>query len=125
MRNMKKLKFKNAIFENGFIQALERLAGEPISPAQGFILAKFIKQVNEKATMYNDQKNKLIKTYGKEDPKKEGSYTFTKENAPKVEKDFLELQNMEEEYEMEPIKLRDDVKINTKDLIMLEDILVE
>ena len=120
---MKTVKLKNIIFVNGFTQALNKLMKEPISPLNGFRLAKFAKKVSENEKFFLEQKEKMIKKYGVENKEKAGEYTFTKENQEKLDKDWKELLDIEEEYKLDPIELKDETNLNTLDLMMLMDIL--
>lgn len=119
---MKDVKLKNYIFVNDFTKNLNKLSEQPIGVAKAWALAKFTKQVAEKYKIFEEQRIKILEKYGKKD--KEGNYKFEKGQDKKAEAEMTELFQLEETYQIEPIRLDDDVKMSAKQLMMLEDLLV-
>jgi hypothetical protein len=87
------------------------------------MLTKFARQIEERGKLFDDQRIKLLERLGKKVEK--GNYQINKGKEEEFSKLMTELLEVEESYDMDRIKLDDDVKIAPKDLIMLEKILVE
>jgi hypothetical protein len=96
---------------------------QPITVAKAWALAKYAKQISEKNKLFEEQRMKLVEKYGEKE--KDGNYKFTKENEKKINDEFDKLLNIEETYEVEEVKLDENVKLTPKELIQLEDILVQ
>ena len=118
---MKTVKLKNVVFVNGFTQALNRLLEQPMSPLNGYRLAKFARKLAENEKLFLDEKVKLINKYGTKN--EEGNYIFSKENQDKLNKDWEELLNIEESYKIDPIEIREEASMKPNDILILEDIL--
>jgi hypothetical protein len=121
------MKLKNEIFANGFIGALRNLMDQKLPVSQSFQVRKFVKEVENKSKVYEEQRMALINEYGE---KKEDGTLNTLENGhvnisdmEAFNKELVELLNIEEEYAIEKLTLSDDIVISTKDLVLLENIL--
>lgn len=121
---MKQVKYKNVIFTNGYDKALNKLADQPIGIAKEWVLAKFVKQFVEKNKIFEEQRVKIAKKYGK--LSKDGQqYSFEGKNRELFLKELQQLLDIEETYDVEEIKVEEGMGLSTNELILLEDILVQ
>lgn len=117
---MKTVKYKNIIFTNGYVSALKGLVDQPIGSAKAWSLVKFLKEVEKHSKIFGELRKSLLEKYAKIVDDK---WVVNEGSQELIDKEFQELLNIEEEYEVEPIKLDDDIKLSAKDLLVLEDIL--
>lgn len=102
-------------------QALIKLKSQELPILVAYKLNKAIKDIAEKIAFINEQKNEIIKKYGKEE---HGSYSIAqddKENIDKFLKDFKEVLDIEEEVNVEPFDLKDfeNVKLSSDEFEMI------
>ena len=115
------LKLTNAIFVNNFVAALNKLIDEPLPVAKSYKLVKLVRQLEEKSEVFSTAKKKLLEKYGK--PGEDGQYKINKGSEEEFSQQYNELVAIEEEYDFDKISLPDDIKITTKDLLMLEELI--
>ena len=115
------LKLTNAIFVNDFVAALNKLVDEPLPVAESYKLVKLIRQLEEKNVVFDTARKKLLDKYGKSGD--DNKYKINKGSEEEFSEQYNELVAIEEEYDYEKISLPDDVKITTKDLLMLEELI--
>ena len=118
---MKKIKLKNVIFVNEFVPALRELIKRELPVTIAYKLMKFVKQIETKAVVFNEARVKMLETYGEKG--EDNKYVIPKEKTVEANQEWQKILNIEEEYEVEKVKLPEDVKIKTSELIILEKIL--
>jgi hypothetical protein len=123
------MKIRNTIFTNGFINSLNVLLEEKLPVEESFKLRKLAKEIAAKQEIFNETRVASAKAYALKDKKGEpiienDNYKIPEADLAKFNQEYVDLLNKEEEYSFEKIKLSSDIKISTKDLMML-DILIE
>lgn len=117
------MKLKNKVFENGFIASLQKLIGQDLPVKMTYSLVKLVKEVNDKSVVYREAKQKIFDKYAE----KQGDNLILNpatEDGKKGTAKLDELLQLEETYEIEKIKLPDDVKLSVQDVMLLEEVLV-
>jgi hypothetical protein len=124
------MKLKNEIFSNGFTKALQELIGEKLPASQAFELRKLIKEVNDKATIYEEARIGLLKQFSKKDKEGnpmtktvEGKELYDVEDMEGFSTELKALTQLEEDYNIQKIKLSDNIQISASNVAILEDIL--
>ena len=116
------MKIKNSIFVDGRVPALNKLIEEPLEISEAYKLLKFSRELKAKEENYTSARYKIFEKYGKKN--KDGELEIKgKKNTEKATEEMNELLNIEEEYEFDKkVKLPEGVKLSTKELMLLEDI---
>ena len=135
---MDKIKLKNFIFlppalgadgkpiegQVGFIGALGELLDQPLPATPAYRLIKFAKQVETKQAIYREAYTKMLNKYGTID--KAGKWTAgSKAKRIKADREYNELLNIEEDYNIRKLRLSDlkGIKIKPKILAVLDEII--
>lgn len=101
--------------------ALNGLLGERLPGRTSYKLMRFAKQVQENFAIYDEARKKMVEKYGTK--QKDGSYKIPKKSEKAVDKEFKEILEIEEEYDLKKIKLPKKIEITPRDMLVLEDIL--
>lgn len=120
------MKLKNELFTSDFIPALKRLEEEKLPKGVAFMIAKVVDELQKNFSIYEKLRMKLVNQYGKKDKEgklveKEGKVSL--ENIEGFNKEFEELLQIENEYNIEPISLPEVIYITPKDIRALRPIL--
>jgi hypothetical protein len=106
-------------------EPLKKVMKQDVPIKIAYKLAKNIKKINDEYMIIVNQKNNLIKKYGKES---EGVISVLQENINKYTEEFSEYLNTEIELDIDKInisELGNSIKISTMDIIALDLILEE
>lgn len=95
-----KVKFSDILEAN---EALGNVTKERLPVREALSLARLIKRLNEEMTFFNQQRERLLVQYGKE--QESGEFIVEKENLPEFIKDYEELLKSEVETGTEKIKI--------------------
>lgn len=95
-----KIKFSDILEAN---EALGKITKERLPVREALSLARLIKRLNEEMTFFNQQRERLLVQYGKE--QESGEFIVEKENLPEFIKDYEELLKSEVETGTEKIKI--------------------
>lgn len=95
-----KVKFSDILEAN---EALGKITKERLPVREALSLARLIKRLNEEMTFFNEQRERLLVQYGKE--QESGEFIVEKENLPEFIKDYEELLKSEVETWSEKIKI--------------------
>lgn len=100
-----KLKYKNEIFTNGYMLALQELIKMPLQAIDAFVLDKFYQQVQKKQRAFKVAFDKILEKYAEKDKKgvkrdKQKRPIFKREEREEADKEFAELLAIKEEYEI-------------------------
>lgn len=110
-----------AVYENG---AMEKLADMELPVKSVFKLIKLLKEIEPELKNLDETRIKLIKKYGKEvkDENGEENIQVKDEEKDNYMKEWIEILNTEVEFDYEKFSLNDlgDIKLNTKDMLVLE-----
>ena len=110
------MKLKNHIFNNNFVGAIQEFTKNKLPLKTSYGLAKFMRQLWEKEEIYIWERNRIILDYW-ENNKLLPEHKWFQEWIDKLN----ELLQIEEEYDIEPIKLPEDIEISPQHLIVLEN----
>ena len=120
------MKLRNTIFiteaeDRGFIPALNRLMSEKLPVKVAYDLAKLGREISERQQDFENGRKAILEKYGKE---KDGKWEILAKNIEKANKEFNELGNVQEEYELKKkIQIPDDIELSARDLLYLESII--
>lgn len=120
------MKLRNTIFiteaeDRGFIPALNRLMTQPLPVKVAYDLAKLGREISARQQDFENGRKAILEKYGKE---KDGTWEILAKNTEKANKEFNELANLQEEYEIKKkIKIPDDIELSARDLLYLEAII--
>ena len=120
------MKLRNTIFiteaeDRGFIPALNRLMSQQLPVKVAYDLAKLGREISERQQDFENGRKAILEKYGKE---KDGSWEILAKNTEKANKEFNELANVEEKYELkDKIKLPEDIELSPRDMLYLDAII--
>lgn len=113
-------------------EPLDRLSQLPLPFAMSRKLAKTIKNINEEWIILEDQRTKLIRKYGEEqpDPRNPSNTIISvkQENMNEFFKEFSNVLEQEADVEVEQFKVEEipeDIKISPQDLIFLNKVIID
>ena len=107
---------------------LEKLVDKEISIKTAYRLSRIIKVLNEELQHFEEQRQKLVQQYGKQqEDAPEGNVTVSEENIEPFQNDLTELLTAEIDLGCEPMNINefgDDVEIKTAELMMIDKFIV-
>ena len=107
---------------------LEKLVDKEISIKTAYRLSRIIKVLNEELQHFEEQRQKLVQQYGKQqEDTPEGNVTVSEENIEPFQNDLTELLTAEIDLGCEPMNINefgDDVEIKTAELMMIDKFIV-
>ena len=125
------LKLTNKEIVNS-IEALKNLSTKELDVKTSFKIAKNIKTIDEISNIFIEEKRKLVNKYGTKDDKENlklddnGVAEIAKENLSEWNRSYEELLEIENNIEIEKIKLSDlDVRVSAQELLAIEYMLEE
>lgn len=125
------LKLTNKEIVNS-IEALKNLSTKELNVKASFKIAKNIKTIDEISNIFIEEKRKLVNKYGTKDDKGNlkldynGVAEISKENLEEWNRSYAELLEIENNIEIEKIKLSDlDVRVSAQELLAIEYMLEE
>ena len=123
------MKISNDIFQNKYL-SIQKLANKELPMNISRELLNTLQELRKGQEEFEVRRLELAKkyaTYSKNGkPKlKDGKYIFTWDNEAKFLKWHQALIKEEREYNINPVKLPEDFKISTADLLLLKDIIIE
>ena len=125
------LKLNNKEIVNS-IEALKNLSTKELDVKTSFKIAKNIKTIDEISNLFIEEKRKLVNKYGTKDDKENlklddnGVAEIAKENLSEWNRSYEELLEIENNIEIEKIKLSDlDVRVSAQELLAIEYMLEE
>ena len=114
------------------IEALKNLSTKELNVKTSFKIAKNIKTIDEISNIFIEEKRKLVNKYGTKDDKENlklddnGVAEIAKENLSEWNRSYEELLEIENNIEIEKIKLSDlDVRVSAQELLAIEYMLEE
>ena len=114
------------------IEALKNLSTKELNVKTSFKIAKNIKTIDEISNIFIEEKRKLVSKYGIKDDKgnlkldDNGVAEIAKENLSEWNRSYEELLEIENNIEIEKIKLSDlDVRVSAQELLAIEYMLEE
>ena len=97
-----------------------KITNKELSPAVSFRLVKLIKEINVELEIFEKEKEKLLKKYGKKND--DDSYTILDENKDSWNKDITELLSLNVDITAEKVNLaNEDIKISPADMMKIEE----
>lgn len=118
------MKLKNEIFVNGFIEALRKLSEEKFPIETSYKLAKLMREVEDKGTIFFALRLEIFKKYGEEISSEPELWEIKPENKKIANKEINALKEIKEDYSLKnKVKLTKDLKISPKDLLVLDNII--
>ncbi|MBE6049832.1 MAG: hypothetical protein E7214_04000 [Clostridium sp.] len=125
------LKLTNKEIVNS-IEALKNLSTKELDVKTSFKIAKNIKTIDEISNIFIEEKRKLVNKYGTKDDKgnlklgDNGVAEIAKENLSEWNRSYEELLEIENNIEIEKIKLSDlDIRVSAQELLAIEYMLEE
>ena len=125
------LKLTNKEIVNS-IEALKNLSTKELDVKTSFKIAKNIKTIDEISNIFIEEKRKLVSKYGIKDEKgnlkldDNGVAEIDKDNLEEWNRSYAELLEIENNIEIEKIKLSDlDVRVSAQELLAIEYMLEE
>ena len=125
------LKLTNKEIVNS-IEALKNLSTKELNVKTSFKIAKNIKTIDELSNIFIEEKRKLVSKYGTKDDKgnlkidANGVAEISKENLSEWNRSYEELLEIENNIEIEKIKLSDlDIRVSAQELLAIEYMLEE
>ena len=125
------LKLNNKEIVNS-IEALKNLSTKELNVKTSFKIAKNIKTIDEISNIFIEEKRKLVNKYGTKDDKENlklddnGVAEIAKENLSEWNRSYEELLEIENNIEIEKIKLSDlDIRVSAQELLAIEYMLEE
>lgn len=125
------LKLTNKEIVNS-IEALKNLSTKELNVKTSFKIAKNIKTIDEISNIFIEEKRKLVSKYGTKDEKgnlkldDNGVAEINKENLSEWNRSYEELLQIENNIEIEKIKLSDlDVRVSAQELLAIEYMIEE
>ena len=125
------LKLTNKEIVNS-IEALKNLSTKELDVKTSFKIAKNIKTIDEISNIFIEEKRKLVNKYGTKDDKENlklddnGVAEIAKENLSEWNRSYEELLEIENNIEIEKIKLSDlDIRVSAQELLAIEYMLEE
>ena len=125
------LKLTNKEIVNS-IEALKNLSTKELDVKTSFKIAKNIKTIDEISNIFIEEKRKLVSKYGIKDDKgnlkldDNGVAEIDKDNLEEWNRSYAELLEIENNIEIEKIKLSDlDVRVSAQKLLAIEYMLEE
>ena len=125
------LKLTNKEIVNS-IEALKNLSTKELDVKTSFKIAKNIKTIDEISNIFIEEKRKLVSKYGIKDDKgnlkldDNGVAEIDKDNLEEWNRSYAELLEIENNIEVEKIKLSDlDVRVSAQELLAIEYMLEE
>lgn len=119
------MKIKNSVlYTQQTIEALRMLLDKDLDIKLSWKLRNFFKVVEEKAELFNQEKNKIIKKYGEEN---KNGQTVLKPSNKKGMEALSDLLEIEEEYPDIKINVKEleDIKMKPRDLLLLDFLIKE
>ena len=114
------------------IEALKNLSTKELNVKTSFKIAKNIKTIDELSNIFIEEKRKLVSKYGTKDDKgnlkidANGVAEISKENLSEWNRSYEELLEIENNIEIEKIKLSDlDIRVSAQELLAIEYMLEE
>ena len=114
------------------IEALKNLSTKELNVKTSFKIAKNIKTIDEISNIFIEEKRKLVNKYGTKDDKENlklddnGVAEIAKENLSEWNRSYEELLEIENNIEIEKIKLSDlDIRVSAQELLAIEYMLEE
>ena len=114
------------------IEALKNLSTKELDVKTSFKIAKNIKTIDEISNIFIEEKRKLVNKYGTKDDKENlklddnGVAEIAKENLSEWNRSYEELLEIENNIEIEKIKLSDlDIRVSAQELLAIEYMLEE
>lgn len=97
-----------------------KITNKELSPVVSFRLVKLIKEINVELEIFEKEKEKLLKKYGKKND--DDSYTILDENKDSWNKDIAELLSLNVDITAEKVNLaNEDIKISPADMMKIEE----
>lgn len=97
-----------------------KITNKELSPVVSFRLVKLIKEINVELEIFEKEKEKLLKKYGKKND--DDSYTILDENKDSWNKDITELLSLNVDITAEKVNLaNEDIKISPADMMKIEE----
>lgn len=97
-----------------------KITNKELSPVVSFRLVKLIKEINVELEIFEKEKEKLLKKYGKKND--DDSYTILDENKDSWNKDITELLSLDVDITAEKVNLaNEDIKISPADMMKIEE----
>lgn len=97
-----------------------KITNKELSPVVSFRLVKLIKEINVELEIFEKEKEKLFKKYGKKND--DDSYTILDENKDSWNKDITELLSLNVDITAEKVNLaNEDIKISPADMMKIEE----
>lgn len=125
------MKLTNNVIVNS-IEALKNLSGKELDVKTSFKIAKNIKVIDEISNIFVEEKRKLVSKYGTKD--KDGNLKVDDNGVAQIDKDnleewnrsYAELLEIENDINIEKIKLSDlDIKVSPQELLAIEYMIEE
>lgn len=125
------MKLTNNVIVNS-IEALKNLSCKEFDVKTSFKIAKNIKVIDEISNIFVEEKRKLVSKYGTKD--KEGNLKVDDHGVAEIDKDnleewnrsYAELLEIENDIDIEKIKLSDlDIKVSPQELLAVEYMIEE
>ena len=117
---------------NNVIATLKNLSGKELDVKTSFKIAKNIKVIDEISNIFVEEKRKLVSKYGTKD--KDGNLKVDDYGVAEIDKDnleewnrsYAELLEIENDIDIEKIKLSDlDIKVSPQELLAVEYMIEE
>lgn len=113
--------------------SLKKLLAVKLPVKIAYKLSKIVNLIQPELTIFQEQRDKLIKELGTEKDKDSGNFQVTPENMPKFIEEIGKLTDIEVNLEfgagkaVEPIKLADlgDIELEAQDLVALDWLITE
>ena len=125
------MKLTNNVIVNS-IEALKNLSCKELDVKTSFKIAKNIKVIDEISNIFVEEKRKLVSKYGTKD--KEGNLKVDDNGVAEIDKDnleewnrsYAELLEIENDIDIEKIKLSDlDIRVSPQELLAIEYMIEE
>ena len=125
------MKLTNNVIVNS-IEALKNLSAKELDVKTSFKIAKNIKVIDKISNIFVEEKRKLVSKYGTKD--KEGNLKVDDNGVAEIDKDnleewnrsYAELLEIENDIDIEKIKLSDlDIKVSAQELLAIEYMIEE
>lgn len=125
------MKLTNSTIINS-IEALKIISSKELDVRTSFKIAKNIKAIDNISNIFTEEKRKLVSKYGTKDEEGKlkvddnGVSEIHKDNLDEWNKSYMELLNIENEVEIQKVKLSDlDVRLSAQELLAIEYMIEE
>lgn len=107
---------------------LEKLVDKEISIKTAYRLSRIIKELNGELQHFEEQRQKLVHKYGKQqEDAPEGNIIVPEENMGPFQEELAELLTAEIDLNCSPMNIEEfgDVKITTSEILLIDSFLME